>query len=68
MSVYENMDAAELRAELEDWTQKTLQWADDLANAIDAQDLIRAAFMAHAYRQARAQLRKVKRALALGVA
>lgn len=65
---YEDLDAAELRAELDDWTQKTLQWADDLADAIDAQDIIRAAFMVHAYRQARAQMRRIKHFLKIEVA
>ena len=65
---YEDMDAAELRAELEEWTRKTLQWADDLADAIDAQDLYRAVFMVHAYRQARWQMRRIRHFLKVGVA
>ena len=60
---YEDMDAADLRAELDDWTQRTLQWADDLAQAIEAQDFWRAVFMTHAYRQARSQQRRLKRLL-----
>lgn len=68
MSAYEDLDAAELRAELEDWTQKTLQWADDLADAIEAQDFWRAVFMCHAYRQARTQMRKIRHFLSIGIA
>ena len=68
MSSYDQMDAVDLRAELDDWTQKTIQWADDLADAIDAQDFWRAVFMCHAYRQARAQMRRIKALLQIGVA
>ena len=68
MSAYEDLDAAELRHELEDWTQRSIQWADDLANAIEAQDIIRAAFMCHAYRQARMQMKKLKKCLEIGIA
>lgn len=65
---YEDLDAAELRAELDDWTQRTIQWADDLVTAIDALDVVQAAFMAHAYKQARMQMRKIRHAMQLGVA
>lgn len=68
MTAYDDMDAAELRAELDEWTEKTLKWADDLVNAIDGQDIVHAAFMAHAYKQARWQMRKIKHRLKLGVA
>lgn len=68
MTVYEDMDAVELRAELDEWTAKTIQWADDLVNAIDGLDIIQAAFMAHAYKQARMQVRKIRHAMQLGVA
>lgn len=68
MTAYEDLDAVELRAQLDNWTARTIQWADDLANAIEAQDIIRAAFMCHAYRQARMQMRKIKHCLELGVA
>lgn len=65
---YEDMDSVELRGELDDWTAKTIQWADDLADAIEAQDFWRAVFMCHAYRQARAQMRRIKGFLQMGVA
>jgi len=65
---YEDMDAFELRAELDDWTQRSIQWGDDLANAIEALDMIRAAAMVGAYRQARMQMRKLKRCLEIGTA
>ena len=68
MTGYEDMDVADLRAELDDWTQRTLQWADDLAQAIEAQDFWRAVFMCHAYRQARGQQRRVKRLLTVEAA
>ena len=61
------MDAVELRSELDELTQKTLQWADDLADAIDAQDFWRAVFMCHAYRQARWQMRRIKHFLKVGI-
>jgi hypothetical protein len=65
---YEDMDAVELRHELDDWTARSIQWADDVANAVEAQDIIRAAFITHAYRQARMQMRRIKRCLEIGVA
>ena len=68
MNGYDSMDAAELRAELDDWTQRTLTWADDLAQAIEAQDFWRAVFMCHAYRQARAQMKRLKRMLTVEAA
>lgn len=68
MSHYDAMDAHELRQELEEWTGRTLQWADDLVTAIDSQDIVTAALMAHAYKQARWQVRKIKHLLKLGVA
>lgn len=65
---YDEMDVAGLRAELEDWTGKTLQWADDLAEAIEAQDFWRAVFMCHAYKQARSQQKRFKRLLTVEAA
>lgn len=68
MTRYEELDASELRAELDDWTQRTLQWADDLAQSIEAQDFWRAVVMVHAYRQARGQMRRLKRFLTVEAA
>lgn len=68
MSPYEDMDAVQLRHELDEWTQKTLDWADDLANAIDARDMIRAAFILHAYKQSRHQMRRIRHVMQIGVA
>ena len=68
MTPYEDMDAVQLRHELEEWTQKTLDWADDLANAIDAQDLIRAALVLHAYKQSRHQMRRIRHVMQIGIA
>jgi len=65
---YEDLDAVELRAELDDWTARTIKWADDLANAIDGHDLIEAAFMVHGYRQARMQVKKIRHAMQVSVA
>ena len=65
---YEDMDAVELRAELERWTLNVVDQADLLVDAIDAQDMIRAAFIAHRYKQAKWQLRKVRKAMQIGVA
>lgn len=59
VTAYEDMDAAELAAEERDWTLRTLQCADDLASAIDGLDIVRAALMVHAYRQSRAQLKRI---------
>lgn len=68
MSRYEDMDAVTLRAELDDWTQMALQWADDLAQAIEAQDFWRAVFMTHAYKQARNQVKRIRHFMQIGVA
>lgn len=68
MSPYEDMDITELRHELEDWTARSIQWADDLANAIEAGDLVWAGAMTSAYRQARWQMRKLKRCLEIRIA
>lgn len=68
MTDLDSLDTTDLRAELDDWTARTLQWADDLAQAIEAQDFWRAVFMCHAYKQARWQVRKIKHLLKLGVA
>lgn len=68
MSAYEDLDAAELRAKLDDWTHRTLKWADDVAEAVEAQDLTRAWFMLHGYKQARMQMRKVRHAMQIGIA
>jgi len=68
VTAYEDLDAVELRHELDDWTARSIQWGDDLANAIEAQDMIWAAAMVGAYRQARMQMRKLKRCLEIGTA
>ena len=68
MTSYQDLDATELRAELDEWTQRTMQWGDELSNAIDALDLYRAAFLNHAYKQARLQVRKIRHAMQIGVA
>lgn len=68
MTDYNDMDAAELRAELDDWTARTLSWADELAQAIDAQDFWLAVHVLHAYKQARGQVRRIKYAMQIGVA
>lgn len=68
MTAYEDLDAVELRAELEDWTQRALQWADDIAQAVEHQDFWRAVFMLHGYKQARLQVRRIKHAQQIGVA
>lgn len=68
MSSYADMDAAELRHELDVWTAKTIEWSDELANAIDAHDMLRAVLLVHAYRQARTQMRRIRRYMQIGVA
>ena len=65
---YDDLDAVELRAELDRWTLNVLDQADLLSNAIDQQDMIRAAFINHAYKQAKMQLRKIRYAMQIGVA
>lgn len=67
MTAYEDMEAAELRASLEDWTARSVEHADAIASAIDARDLIRASLMTHAYRQARSQMKRIRRILELGI-
>ena len=68
MTPYEDMDAVQLRHELDIWTQKTLDWAEDLAQAIDAHDLFRAILITHAYKQARNQMRRIRKCMQMGVA
>lgn len=68
MTRYEDLTAGELRDELDDWTRRSLQWADDLANAIEAGDFIRAALFVTAYRQSRLQMRKLRRILTVEAA
>lgn len=68
MTAYEDMDAAELRCELDDWTQRTLKWADDLCGAIEAQDFWRAVLMTHGYKQARNQVKRIRHFMQIGVA
>ena len=68
MSAYDDMDATELRAECERWTLNVLDQADLLSEAIDQQDLIRASFLNHRYKQAKSQLRQVRYAMRIGVA
>lgn len=68
MTAYEDLDAVELRAELDDWTARTIQWADDLAQAVEHQDFWRAIFLLHGYKQARMQVRKIRHIQQIGVA
>ena len=68
MTAYEDMDAAELRADLDDWTARCFQWADDLADAISAGDYWRAVALLHGYRQARNQVKKIRHFLQIGIA
>lgn len=68
ITAYEDMDAAQLRDELRDWTHRTVQWADDIAEALAVADYARAGGLLHAYSQARHQMRRIERILTLGIA
>lgn len=65
---YDEMDSVELRAELDEWTQRTIQWADDIAESVEYQDFWRAIFMLHGYKQARMKMKQIRHAMRIGVA
>lgn len=68
MTAYENMSAADLRAELEDWRRRALDYARDFLAARDAGDFGWEAGIEVALRQALSQARRLERMLQLGVA
>ncbi len=65
---YEDMDAQELRAELEDWHHRIAKLARDYRAARQAGDWAWEAGVGLALDQALAQARRIERYLQLGVA
>jgi hypothetical protein len=64
----DELDASELRAELDDATHAALDRLDDLINAVESGDLFYAASVGLAAKAAAARVKRLRNALRLGVA
>jgi hypothetical protein len=68
VSSYEDMSAADLRMELDEWRQRALRYARELLDARDGGDFAWEQGIAIALRLSLAQVRRIERLLQLGVA
>ena len=66
--MYEDMDAAELRATLEAAERRALGYAQELVEAFEASNWVQMAGMAVALKPALAQIRRLRKAMQMGVA